>query len=163
MKLTRGRLQRLLRYNPRTGIFTWRVDGRNQYVRRGKIAGCLDPDGRIKIRIEGTLYLASRLAVLYMTGRWPPNHADHRNLDQANNRWSNLRLATGFQNNGNIRMKKKNRVGFKGVVLHQGRYKAQIGLNGGTKYLGMFDTAAAANAAYAAAAKKYFGEFARAS
>lgn len=43
-----------------------------------------------------------------------------------------------------------------------GKYQAQIKVNYRSIYLGLFPTARAAHAAYIAAARKYFGEFARA-
>jgi len=161
--LNQSRLQELLSYAPDTGIFTWLVDGRNQHQRKGTPAGCLTPNGRITLGIEGHRYLASRVAFLYMTGRWPSALIDHVNRDATDNRWRNLREATSSENLHNMRMK-NNRTGFKGVIFdpYTRRYRARIRVNYRNVHLGRFDTAEEAHAAYAAAAKKYFGEFARA-
>jgi len=140
------------------------MDGANQYIRKGRKAGCLDPLGRTLIRIDGTLHLASRLAVFWMTGRWPRHQVDHHNLNKTDNRWANLRPCTQSQNLGNRRMQARNKTGFKGVAFSsKNRYKAQIAIDNRKVFLGCFETAEQAHAAYVAAAKKVFGEFARAS
>lgn len=162
MGLTYARLRRLLEYDPATGIFRWLVDGRNQYQNMGEVAGCLCTDGRVRIGIGGKQYLASRVAVLYMTGRWPIALVDHKNRNTADNRWRNLRQATCSQNIANSKMKNSNRLGFKGVVFCSGSYRARIKVNYRSVHLGRFNTAEKAHAAYVAAAKKYFGDFARA-
>ena len=158
--LTQAHLKSLLRYNARTGHFVWLVNGRNRHQRAGKRAGCLDLQGRVKIGIEGKRYLASRLAFLYMTGRWPPVIAEHRNRDTSDNRWENLRPATSSENLHNTKTK---RSGLKGVSPVGARFKAGIRVNYERKHLGYFDSETAAHAAYMAAARKYYGEFARAS
>jgi hypothetical protein len=61
-----------------------------------------------------------------------------------------------------VKRQKNNRLGIKGVSLrNSGKYCAVIQINGKTKYLGVFTTAAEASAAYAAAALERHGEFAR--
>lgn len=62
-----------------------------------------------------------------------------------------------------MRMKDDNRCGFKGVFLdHSGRYRARITVNYRKVHLGRFDTPQEAHAAYISAAKKFYGQFARA-
>ena len=103
------------------------------------------------------------MAWLYMTGRWPRGQVDHRDLDKGNDRWLNLRVATPGQNNANSRSRKTNTSGFKGVSYHirVRKYVAQIGHNGKIIYLGQFDDPAIAHQAYAEAARRLYGEFAR--
>lgn len=90
--------------------------------------------------------------------------ADHIDGDGLNNRRSNLRLATPSENARNQRRSRDNTSGFKGVWWHKGRRKwqAQIMAGGRQQYLGLFNTAEAAHAAYCEAAKSLHGEFARA-
>ena len=100
-----------------------------------------------------------------MTGEWPQYLIDHRDGDNTNDRWNNLRLATYPQNLGNSKKwdKKKNLP--KGVRVLGNRYVARIGVRlGGKKkliHLGCFKTIEEAHQAYKKAATKLFGEFAR--
>jgi hypothetical protein len=93
----------------------------------------------------------------------PDACADHKNLNTLDNRRANLRLATKDQNAANRRKPAHNTSGYKGVSWHKHRKKwqAYIGVRGGLKSLGYFDSAELAYAAYCAAAPDIHGEFAR--
>lgn len=86
---------------------------------------------------------------------------DHRDRNGLNNTRANLRLATRSQNNANTKLRKQNKVGFKGVFKARKKFAAQIGVSGVQIHLGTFDTPELAHAAYLEAAKKYYGDFAR--
>jgi hypothetical protein len=160
-KLTAARLRELLDYDPATGQFAWRVNRRGRFARIGQRAGSPRKDGRLQICIDERIYFASRLAVLWMTGEWPRQLVDHRNCNPADDRWTNLREATFSQNGANSRAR-QSAIPLKGVTRSRnGRYDAQIKVNYQRICLGRFKTAKAANAAYAAAARLHFGEFAR--
>lgn len=45
----------------------------------GDVAGCVDKDGYIQIRLKGKMYPAHRLAWLYVYGEWPQDEIDHIN------------------------------------------------------------------------------------
>jgi hypothetical protein len=120
--------------------------------------------GDVHIRVQGRHYSAHQLAWLYMTGRWGRPMIDHRDGNSMNNRWSNLRLATASQNNANRRRSPHSLSGYKGVSLvpnSRRRWQAVIYKNRKRMYLGTFPTPQDAHAAYVAAARKRFGEFAR--
>ena len=163
--LTQERLKELLHYDPDTGEWTWLVGrgGGDNGAHPGDRAGWIE-NGRRRIQVDAHKYLASRLAVLYMTGAWPAKQVDHRDLDKSNDRWSNLRDATHNQNSMNIGKRRDNTSGFKGVTLHAETQKwhARICLMGKSRSLGLFGTPEAAHDAYVDAASKLFGEFARA-
>jgi hypothetical protein len=72
-----------------------------------------------------------------------------------------LRTATPSQNSANRRRPQNNRSGFKGVFAYRGKWRATISKNGKSVLLGTYPTPQAAHAAYVAAARKLFGEFAR--
>lgn len=153
------RLYELLIYDPETGLFHWAVSRRK--CRAGAVAGHINAQGYWAIGIDGTTHLGHRLAWLYMTGRWPACQVDHENRNRSDNSWLNLREATQPQNNANTVGKIPGRP--KGIHRHSdGRWRAQIRANGAKYHLGCFDTQEEAGAAYAAAAKQHFGEFARA-
>lgn len=116
------------------------------------------------IRINRRLYMAHRLAWLYVTGTWPINHVDHINGNRSDNRFANLRAATSRENARNSRMRANNACGYKGVHYKKqlNKFVAQIHVDGRVYHLGVFGTAEEAHAAYCKAAREHFGEFARA-
>lgn len=90
---------------------------------------------------------------------------DHKNGDGLDCREKNLRKATVEQNQHNASRRSDNKSGFKGVVWHKasGKYVASIKVSGLRKHLGCFDDPKEAHVAYVDAARKFFGEFMRAS
>lgn len=147
--LTAERVRELLSYNPDTGEFLWLVSGRG--VAAGRIAGGLHCDGYRSICVKNKVYMAHRLAFLYVYGRWPANEIDHINGARSDNRIANLREATASENQGNQRKARSNSTtGFLGVSWYKpnGKFRASIALNGKIKHLGYFTTAEESYAAY---------------
>lgn len=146
--LTAARLREVLHYDPLTGVFTWRVSPTNS-VRIGSVAGCMLRKGYISIRIDGKMYLAQRLAVLYMTGAFPAGECDHRNGARADNKWANLRDVSKSLNQQNQRHPRGANQ-FLGVSLYKrtGLWYACIRINGKSKNLGLHGTPELARAAY---------------
>lgn len=102
-KLTVERLREVLAYCPATGVFQW-IKPLSSNARKGDVAGCVcEKDGYIRIRIDGTLHLAHRLAMLYIYQRWPEQLVDHKNGIKSDNRIENLRCASKQQNAQNTR------------------------------------------------------------
>lgn len=158
--LTREFLREHLHYDPLSGDWTWLTDRSSNHA--GNSAGCFSARGYKVINLDGWLYYAHRLAWFYMTGEWPPEEIDHRDMNMRNNRWENLRLATASQNKRNVVKRRANKTGFKGVTLVRGKYhKASISKNGKSVLLGYFESPEAAHAAYLKAADQLAGEFAR--
>lgn len=151
----------ILDYDPETGIFRWKR--RHDIKQRSQNA---TPPGSIassrQIMINGRQYRSSRLAWLVMTGEWP-DEVDHRDLDESNNRFVNLRAATHGEAMRNRGIYATNTSGYKGASLNRktGRWRGYIYINKKQIWLGTFDTPEAAHAAYCAAAQKIHGEFAR--
>lgn len=151
-----------LSYDPATGVFTWLVKPQAR-VAIGAAAGSLSVKGYRCIKVAGTEYRASRLAWFFAHGEWPPAgiEVDHINGNRADDRISNLRLATTRENCRNRGVNRTNTTGVKGVSLKEGRYVARISAGSKRLYLGSYETAAEARAAYAEAARRHHGDFAR--
>lgn len=99
-------LKSCLEYDPVSGLFTWKhrdnVPKSTNTRMTGKIAGTIaKTHGYRVIRIDGKLYLAHRLAFLYMTGSIP-EFVDHKNRVRTDCSWNNLRASTRQQNNINV-------------------------------------------------------------
>lgn len=162
--LTQERLLDVVHYCPDSGKFTWIMDRGGAWA--GKEAGCLSStSGYVVIRLDGVLYRAHRLAWLYVHGDLPASGIDHINRDRADNRISNLRPANQTQNLFNKVACRSSKTGVKGVSVcsQTGRYQVKITVDGRYKHIGRFDSLEEGAAAYAEAAKRYHGEFARAS
>lgn len=132
-------------------------------MKPGDIAGHVDNQGYWRLCVDGERYGAQRLAWLYMKGDWPIGEVDHRDTNQLNNRWENLREASHHQNVANASKRKDNISGFKGVSWNSRhrRWVAQANVNGKRKWLGYFDDPKVAHQVYASAMVAQHGEFAR--
>lgn len=160
--MTQSRLRELFQYEAETGVFTRKTSPCHS-VKVGDVAGSIDKDdGYVRIFVDGSKYLAHRLAWLYVYGEWPIDMLDHRDANRSNNSINNLREATNIQNMRNSPVRKDNLLGVKCVTLHKtGRYHARIFHEGRSKSLGLHSTPQEAAHAYEAASRRLFGEFAR--
>ena len=98
-----------------------------------------------------------------MTGEWPKDEIDHKDINSLNNKWNNLRAGTRQQNSFNMGLNSNNTTGFKGVSWKKKakKFVAYIQLDYKKIHLGYFLNKIIAARAYDRAAIKYFGEFAR--
>jgi hypothetical protein len=153
--LSAERLREVLNYNPRNGVFTWRIM-LSKNVPAGSVAGFVTQLGYRTIKIDGQAYQAHRLAFLYMTGEWPVDQVDHMDGDGTNNRWRNLREASASLNQQNKRRgMSNNKTGLLGVSPCKEAYKATISIRGKVMHLGTFKRAEDAYAAYVDAKRKH--------
>jgi len=144
--LNAERLREHLHYDPETGVMT-RLIGQGA----GERVGCVMKQGHLRCRVGNIEHLLHRLAFLYMTGRWPSHEIDHINGDPADNRWQNLREATHHTNQQNRRRANKNsKSGLLGASWRKdrGHWCARILVGKRYLYLGRFETAEEAHAAY---------------
>lgn len=145
--LTAERLRALVSYDKITGILTWRVAARG--ITTGAVAGSARKDGYRVVRVDGALYLAHRLAWLYVHGVWPDGKLDHHDRCRDNNRITNLREATNELNAQNRGSAQSNsRTGLLGVSRKRGKWTAEIASEGVKYRLGSFDTPEAAHKTY---------------
>jgi len=155
--LSQQRLMAVLSYDTVSGRFTYKVSrlhGRCAVIEGGR-AGKKNPKNSYRyINIDGHAYLEHRLAVFYVTGKWPNREVDHRNGVRDDNSWTNLREATRTENKQNM-VSRLGMSGVRGVVRRGGRWIASIKVNGKYKYLGVYSSAVAAGQAYLNAKAKY--------
>ena len=149
--ISHERLASLLSYDPRTGLFTWKVN-KTSRVRAGDTAGSLYNNGYIVLQIDGKDYGAHRLAWFYVTGEWPAAVVDHRNCIKTDNRFDNLRSVSRKANSQNQREVHADKKSCKllGATWDKrwSNWKAQLTFNKKTIYLGRFKTAEEAHEAY---------------
>lgn len=155
------RLREVLRYDPQSGLFFWRVQ-KSRRIGPGCQAGWTNSKGYVEIQVDGSIYKAHRLAWFYVHGQWPVAEIDHKGLCPSDNSLPRIREATKSQNGANRRRQSNNQCGFKGVCQHGTKWRAQITKDGKRRNIGVFDTPALAHAAYIDAAMELHGEYARA-
>lgn len=155
--LTQQRLQELLDYNADTGVFVWKRR-RAGMAKSGTMAGAVKTGGYVQIMVDGQMYLAHRLAWLYVHGCFPKAMIDHINRDPADNRIANLREASDKQNRENCRLQRNNTTGTAGVywVKRMSKWQAKIGHNRKRVHLGYFQSEAEAISAVKAAKQELF-------
>ena len=148
-------LKKYLTYSPDTGLFHWILASSGK-TKIGDVAGCLRPDGYIKIKIFGNGYLAHRLAWFFVHGEWPAEEIDHINRVRSDNRIENLRSILKRQQQQNMKVTTKNTSGFVGVSMRKnGKWRASIVIKKKFIALGVFDTPEEASAAYIDAKEKH--------
>lgn len=129
-------LTEALKYEPKTGLFYWRLR-LSKRIQVGAVAGCLNRQGYVVIRAYSKLYLAHRLAYLFVYGK-TPNVVDHVNRNKQDNRIANIRNCTMAENNDNRDRLKTNSSGKEGVSYCKtySKYVAYIEYKGKRKNLG---------------------------
>lgn len=159
-ELTAEEVRRLLDYDPETGVFTWTDEAAPRV--RGKRAGCAKGSGYWHIAIKGRLYIASRLAFLYVTGDFPNGEIDHINRDRGDDSWKNIREASRSENQRNTGIRRDNTSGYKGVSWNARRSKwvAYVNKDGKRIFLGYFTCKHEAHRAYCEAAERLHGKYA---
>ena len=145
-RLPRDTLVSLLDYNRDTGDFRWKSPRRG--VVEGSLAGCLDSRGYRLIKINGKTYFAHRLAILYVSGEWPLYTVDHIDRDPSNNRYDNLRVCSASDNMFNRSPRRKYRGVYFMPNCKTKPFMAQANLNGKKTFIGYFETAEGAAAAF---------------
>lgn len=155
-------LKENLHYDPLTGIFT-RIKSNCKRIKVGDIANGKDNNGYVRIKVNGIIFFAHRLAWLYTYGEMPKDCIDHKNGNPSDNRIDNLRESTHRQNMQNrVKTHVNNQTGFLGVTQHKRKgkkkeklkYTASIKMNGKTIHLGDFENAELASEAYLVAKRK---------
>ncbi len=126
------------------------------------INGSINSSGYATAWVDGKTQLMHRIIAKRMKLDLKDKEVDHINNNKLDNRRENLRAATRSQNNMN-RISMNNMSGYKGVSWHKKKQKwfARIYVDQQQIHLGYFNTPKAAHQAYIAAAKQFYGEFAK--
>lgn len=154
--ITPAELEQLLDYNPETGSLRWKVQMSSRAL-KGSEAGNADKRGYRVVQIHGRRYMAHRIAWALSFGAWPDGEIDHKNCDPSDNRLQNIRDVSPGVNKQNSRAPHADsKTGLLGVTFHKRRsaFMAQIFVSGKNKFLGFFDTAEEAHAAYVSAKRE---------
>jgi len=114
--ITEDVLKSRLNYDKDTGIFTFIKSAGSR--KKGDIAGSLNVNGYINIKINKKFYKAHRLAWLYVYGEMPNGDIDHLNHIRTDNRIENLRVVDKHTNMKNQKRNTKNKSGVAGVYWH---------------------------------------------
>ena len=122
-ELTQARLKELIHYDPCIGIFTWVGKSAPRANRKeiGSHAGHISHNGYVIIGVDKALYMAHRLAWLYVHNVMPKAEIDHINHIRDDNRIINLRMVSRLENGRNTGKKKNNKSGINGVCWDKER------------------------------------------
>ena len=150
-------------YDPETGLFTRTKNHPKRKYLAGSVTGVQRPDGYLQRMIEGKIYLAHRLAWLYVHGVMPTHYIDHINGVKNDNRIVNLRDVNQTVNLQNQNKARKNRISssYLGVSFsNKGNpkekpFRARIVIDKKEIFLGSFKTEEDAHNAYLIAKRKY--------
>jgi len=150
-------IHEFIAYDPLTGGLTWKVSlGR---MAAGSPCGRTSDTGYLVVQFGGKKLKGHKIAWRLQTGLWPAFEIDHADLDRLNNRWSNLRAANRSHNTHNQRPISRDLP--RGVVAHGKKFRAAITVDNQRHELGVYDDPNSAHEAYAEAAIRFHGEFAR--
>ena len=151
----------LFSFDEENGVLLWAKKTAKKVI-VGTPAGQRRLDGYVVVGVDGRRYLAHRI-IFALTNGYYPDEIDHVDGNPGNNTPSNLREVTRSQNNMNKRVQCNNTSGARGVYLHKksGKWHARIKVSGKFISLKYHSTVEAASAAYAEAALKFHGKFAR--
>jgi hypothetical protein len=157
--LTQEYLQSIFTY--KDGNFYWRHSPAHN-IKAGSIAGHIQTNGYIAIKINRKVYKAHRLIFLMFHG-WMPAQVDHKDTNPSNNRIENLRSVTLSENSYNAKKRADNKSGVKGVYWHKEgkKWSVQVTVNKERKFFGLFDNLELADLVAQEARNMYHGPYAR--
>lgn len=131
------------KYDETTGVFTrkaYRDCHKNLVQCDYVVVGKNKKSGYFRVSVCGVRYLLHKLAILYATGNYPCYEVDHIDGDMSNNKYSNLRHVGRCENRKNLKLYKNNKSGVTGVHEKDGKYYAQIRVEGVNHFRGYFNS-----------------------
>lgn len=151
MTISIARLKDVFSYNHETGRFIWLDRKDLSPPNRSRIVGTEaflseSEHGYLYARLRYKKIYAHRAAFAICNGRWPVGDVDHINGDRKDNRILNLREVSRQDNMRNAKKSQRNTSGTTGVIWNKAaqKWSAQIGVDRGSCYLGLFESKDAA-------------------
>jgi len=141
----------------KNGNLYWKIN--RSMMKVGDQAGNINDRGYSYVGINNRKYSTHRIIFLMHYG-YMPECIDHIDGNKANNNIKNLRLATVSQNNQNVKIRKDNKTGIKGVSKDRGMFRVCVSVKGKNKHCGYFDDIELAELVAIEARNKFHGEFA---
>lgn len=162
--VSQAELKEMYFYDPIVGVFIRKVKSyQSRHAQIGDFCHNREANGYIRLSFGGKMKMwAHRAAWLYVYGELSDkDKVDHKNGNPWDNSISNLRLCTHAENLLNSKIRKDNKLGFKGVYFHKksGLWNARVTKDGVTKSLGFYPTPEEASAVREKAARELHGEF----
>ena len=146
-------LRLLYSYYPITGKFTWNSCGGRHSP--DETVGVIQPNRQrgsvqryLALRAGGCYVLAHTVAWLFVTGEWPKGVIDHRDGNSLNNIFENLRDVSNRENLQNTYRHRNGKLVGCTYIKDRKVWKAQIYIDGKTRYIGSYLTELAAHHAY---------------
>jgi ribosomal protein L35AE/L33A len=144
------------------GKLYWR-ENRGSQKCKGKIAGTLNSNGYVRVRVRELGGAVSVHRVIYcMQHGYMPDFIDHINGNRDDNRIENLRAVTQQQNSYNGKIRTHNTSGSKNVSWNKRlqQWGVSITVNYKRKFLGLFEDLELADLVAMEARNKYHGLYA---
>lgn len=162
MAATAPELRSLFTYDEGSGLLLNRIH-RGTTARAGSEAGFKNGNGYRRVRVFGKQIYTHQIIWIMHYGALPPGEIDHIDGDPCNNRLENLRACDHASNTRNSAPRSHSRNPYKGVRRdpRTQKWTARIVHDKQAYYLGAYEAPEAAHAAYASAASRLHGEFAR--
>ena len=138
-----------LTYDPESGDLTWlKIEEKDRHDKsyntknEGNRAGYLHKEsGYYYVGVAGKALRLHRVAWFLHYGVWPKQGLDHINRVRSDNKITNLRDVSRKENQRNLSKANNNNSGVTGVCMRKdnGRWKAQIQVDGRSIHLGYFE------------------------
>jgi len=129
-----------IKYDPETGVLTWKNNMANNSIPAGTKAGTIYNKGYIRIKCLDRLILGHRIAWFLYYGEWPKGCIDHKSQVRTDNRIINLRDVSVLTNRKNGSLQSNNTTGINGVTRQYNcKWRVRINTEGKRINLGLFD------------------------
>lgn len=150
---SRKYLNECFSYNKDTGLLFWKNRPREHFnadnshkkfnnVMAGNVAGHVwvgSHNTYWVVKISGARYYCHRI-IWKLVNDEEPNEIDHKNINSLDNSFLNLRNITPAQNRLNLKARKDNKSGTKGVYKSGNKWCVQIRRHGKLKNFGSYES-----------------------